>query len=372
MHVLVDALSVNNLSGRHVLAGHLRELAAQAAGNRYTLLTSAANDGMFAELPAGVSRHRAAVGSGWLNRVAWLRLQGRALCATLQVDAVFSPSGMLSVGLPRPQVVLAQNPWPLLARQEGPAGALKSALQRRAFAGAQQRAAVMAFNSVYMRDLYARHFGERERDFVVAHQGIEERLFELGGAVPEREAREPIVLCVSVMARHKAVEVLVAAFQRVLAQQPEARLHLVGGWPDAAYRHEIEALASTTALAGRVHFTGHVDEAELHALYRRARVFCLPSRCESFGIPAVEAQAFGTPAVVASGTAAPEIVGRGGIGVPQDDAGATAEALVRLLGDELEWRQWSVAARENAGRFHWQACSAPLVSAFARLASSRG
>ena len=40
---------------------------------------------------------------------------------------------------------------------------------------------------------------------------------------------------------------------------------------------------------GQVVFTGFVDEAELHALYRSASLFVFPSLYEGFGIPAVEA-----------------------------------------------------------------------------------
>ena len=121
-------------------------------------------------------------------------------------------------------------------------------------------------------------------------------------------------------------------------------------------------------LTERVEITGHIDEAALHKLYASARVFCLLSRCESFGIPAVEAQAFGTPAVVADGTAAPEIIGDGGRVVRQDDVPATAACLLELLTDEVEWSRRSAAACGNAGRFHWRDCSTPLVRAIEELA----
>jgi len=363
MHLLVDALSVNNLSGRHVLAGHVREIAAHSTRTRLTMLVSAANEASFADLPAKITRCVAPVGGDWLQRVAWQWRHGSRLCRELGVDAIFSPSGMLSAGMPRPQLVLAQNPWPMVARGEDTRAAMKSLLQRQAFARAQRDAAVMAFNSRYMQQLYADRFGARTSESVVAHQGIEEALFAQGKSFVARGGRKPIVLCVSVMARHKAVEVLVRAFAQLRGQVPEASLVLVGGWPDAGYRAEIETLVASLELGDAVRIAGHVPEAELRGLYGNARVFCLPSRCESFGIPAVEAQAFGTPAVVASGTAAPEIVGQGGVAVPQDDVEATREALSRFFGDEEDWRRLSREARANAERFHWRSCSAPLVKA---------
>jgi len=367
MHLLVDALSVNNLSGRHVLAGHVQELATQSPATRITVLLSASNDAAFASLPPGVNRHVAPVGGDWLRRVAWQWRHGAQLCRELAVDLVLSPSGMLSTGMPRPQVVLAQNPWPLVAQGEATRAATKSMLQRRAFARAQRQAAVMAFNSRHMQDLYATHFGPRGAASVVAHQGIDEGLFRRGEPHVADGNRAPIVLCVSVMARHKAVEILVAAFERLRRRVPGAKLVLVGGWPDASYRREVEASIAQLGVSADVRVAGHVPEDELHVLYASARVFCLPSRCESFGIPAVEAQAFGTPSVVAHGTAAPEIVGQGGIAVAQDDVEATATALLHFFGSEEQWCKHSHEARANAGRFHWRGCSAPLVTAIEAL-----
>jgi glycosyltransferase involved in cell wall biosynthesis len=333
------------------------------------LLTSAANDeALAAELP-GLVRHRAQIGAGWLPRFAWMRRHGASLCRSLDVDCVFTPAGLLSEGLPRQQVVLAQNPWPMLPHAPG-RDAARSWLQRRAYARAQSNAAVMVYNSAYMRDLYRQRFGDRSGASVVAHQGIGEDLFTAGADAIGRP-RDPIVLSVSVMARHKAIEVLVDAFARVHAGMPSARLELVGTWPDPRYRREVDARIAASGATAAITVRGHVERSQLHALYASASVFCLPSRCESFGIPAVEAQAFGTPAVVAQGTAAPEIIGDGGIAVPADDREAIASALSRILGSGQAWATWSMAARENAERFHWRRCSAPLSAALDELERAR-
>ena len=63
-------------------------------------------------------------------------------------------------------------------------------------------------------------------------------------------------------------------------------------------------------------------------------MFCLLSRCESFGIPAVEAQSFGTPALGTDTCAIPEVGGRGGLYSPVDDVEAAANNLIRVLRDQ--------------------------------------
>ena len=110
-----------------------------------------------------------------------------------------------------------------------------------------------------------------------------------------------------------------------------------------------------------VRITGAVSAEDLPTYYRRARVFCLLSRCESFGIPAVEAQMMGTPCVVADACAPPEVAGPGGQIVPLGDTAAAADALQSLLNDADGWKETSDRALANVQRFHWSRVSEPLI-----------
>jgi glycosyltransferase involved in cell wall biosynthesis len=371
-HLLIDALSVNNLSGRHVLLGHVREcVAALSEEWRFTVLTHRDNVDVAADMPEAVAREVAPIGAGWRARAWWCLRHFRHYARTHAVDLVFSPAGMLTPGCTLPQIVLAQNPWPLVARERGMA-ALRLWLQRRGYARAQARAWRMVFNSQHMEQLYRTAFGPSRRPGVVAHQGVSDALLDAMPPECTVDAREPLVLSVSVMARHKAIDLLVRAFAEATRGLPAVRLELLGHWPDAAYRREVEALIAQLDLQSRVDLAGHVDAARLHDRYARARVFCLLSRCESFGIPAIEAQALATPCVVAAGTAAPEIAGPGGVVVPVDDAHAAATALRSLLTDDAQWMDAAQRARANALRFRWSSCSAPLVQVLRDFATGRG
>ena len=90
----------------------------------------------------------------------------------------------------------------------------------------------------------------------------------------------------------------------------------------------------------------------------------LPSRCESFGIPAVEAQAFGTPVIGSSTTAMAEIGGGGGEYCDPGDLSALTDLLVRQLTDREHWRNLSDKARVNAAKYRWEECSRPLMQMF--------
>jgi len=277
------------------------------------------------------------------------------------------PSGTVVPLLRVPQVSFAQNPWCLVAGLPRTAvGRGKAAAQRLAYRRAMHETALMIFNSEYMRRAYRENAGFAERRSLVVYQAINDETHAAAERVrQEGVPRQPCrIVSVSAMAPHKNVETLLAAVARVAVHAPEVELALVGAWPDAAYRRRMERLAADLGIAQRIQWTGHVEPTDLHRLYAQARVFCLMSRCESFGIPAVEAQAFGTPVVSSDCCAIPEVCGGGGVFVPPTEIEQTAAALLRLLTDDAAWAGFSVLAVRNAARFRWEICSPPLLGMF--------
>ena len=102
----------------------------------------------------------------------------------------------------------------------------------------------------------------------------------------------------------------------------------------------LRARAAELGIADRVRFVPHQDP-KVHVMRMRelvagARVLCLPSRSESFGIVMIEALAAGTP-VVGFGPTHTEISGRVGAeigvptweGTPEEVAGGLGEVLAR-------------------------------------------
>ncbi len=360
-HLLIDALSVNNFSGRHVLAGHMRQMRLALPDWRFTMLVQRSQSQLAHE--CGVMPMEAPVGAGAMARVRFTLRHLPRWTREIGADFLFTPAGMLTAGCPLPQVVLAQNPWPLMGLARG-TERLRTYLQTRAFAAAQRQARVMVYNSRYMQALYMDKLGQRNGSSVIAYQGIDERYFEQPAPIA-LSARRDLVL-VSVMAAHKAVEDAVAAFARAKLGS-ETRLRLMGPWPEHAYRQRVERAVAAHGLLDRVVIEGEVGQAQLLSAYREARAFVLLSRCESFGIPAIEAQSQGTPTIVASGTAAPEVAGGGGMIVPAGDTFAAAQAMTTLMSDDTSWHRYSSAALDNACRFRFSRCSGPLIDALRDL-----
>ncbi len=370
MRLVVNALAITNLSGRHVVRSHLAALREVCGGMiRTTLLVHAGNRDLAElgderiesiECPAA-TRH-------WAGRAAWERTVLPGLLRRERADVLLMTSGMALPGSPVPQVVLAMNPWCFVRQvHSGCVGKAKAALQRRAYRHAVSEADGIAYLSAYLRDAYHREAQCEARRHEVTYTVLPQDV--LDASTDCRVQREPgRILCVSAMAPHKGVETLLDAMPSVIAANGRASLTLAGGWPDGRYGTRIRRRIAELGLASRVRVTGHLERAELLREYAKASVFALFSWCESFGIPGLEAQAFGTPVVCARSGAMPEVYGDGSLSVPTGDVAAAAEALTGVLGESDVWERLSRAAFRNASRFTGTTSTRTLVSLITSVA----
>jgi glycosyltransferase involved in cell wall biosynthesis len=133
--------------------------------------------------------------------------------------------------------------------------------------------------------------------------------------------------------RYKKIDLLIEAMPSVLRSVPEALLVIVG---EGADRPRLERTVQESGLSGHVRFTGKIPDDRLSSFYDACDLFALPSLGEGFGIVFLEAMAHGKPCIGAQAGAVPEVIqdGRTGLLVRPDDAGALAEALIRLLQNE--------------------------------------
>lgn len=375
MRVLVNALSVTNMSGRHVLMGHLSRLAEWTRGeHEYVVLFHAANRDICRDLGAHVSWQECpGFTAHWAGRAAWESARLPSLASKVKADFMFTPSGTVVPGLSLPQVSFAQNPWSLVRDlQRNTAESIKAGLQRRNYRQAMHKAAMMIFNSEYMRSAYRENAGFRERRSEVVYQALDEETHQAAAVARRKGGRKDLqILSVSAWAPHKGVETVLEALRLLrTAHGVPANLVLAGPWPDAAYAQRMRKLISQHRLEDAVVIRGHVSREELDRLYAESRIFTLMSHCESFGIPALEAQAFGTPVVSSNCCAIPEICGGGGVYPQPGDSVGVAEKMVTLLNDTESWTRLSEQAVANAAKFHWAHCSRKLLNMFTALESA--
>jgi glycosyltransferase involved in cell wall biosynthesis len=133
--------------------------------------------------------------------------------------------------------------------------------------------------------------------------------------------------------RYKGADELIRSVSQLVTIVPGLHLVAVGAGDDLS---RLERLAANLKVADRVHFLENLSCEEIAACYANAELFALPSAGEGFGLVFLEAMAFSKPVVGASCGGTTDIVedGINGLLVPPGDAGALAQALGRLLGDE--------------------------------------
>jgi alpha-1,3-rhamnosyl/mannosyltransferase len=158
---------------------------------------------------------------------------------------------------------------------------------------------------------------------------------------------------------HKHVDLIVRAHAAVVEKNTiNAPLYLllVGTANRDVFHADLENLNATVAIAGTgslVKWTGFLPDEELRHIHSGAVALILPSACEGFGLPAVEAAACGTPVVATTESPLPELLAGGGLFVPPGAEAALIDALHTLLGDENKRLQMGVNARDQAAKLSW-------------------
>jgi glycosyltransferase involved in cell wall biosynthesis len=177
-----------------------------------------------------------------------------------------------------------------------------------------------------------RHFGIDQTKVQVIRHGIDTDVF-YPDATPRGELARPevrTILFVGPLTARKNVPLLIHAFVHLSRSVRKVQLVLVGRGPLEA---QVDRLARSPQLRGRLIRLERVSDARLRGLYSSADVFVSASLDEGFGFAAVEAMACKTPVVALDTPVNREIVGDSGILLPDATAATFADAIQRVLQD---------------------------------------
>jgi glycosyltransferase involved in cell wall biosynthesis len=168
---------------------------------------------------------------------------------------------------------------------------------------------------------------------------------------------------------HKNLLMLLDVFHELASQEAfrDLRLVLVGdylGDPFFSCYGQLVERVKQFGMEGRVLFTGRLEDKDLVVLLNRAHALVLPSVCEGFGLPGVEAAACGTPIVATTESPLPDLLGEGALAVDPSDRAGWLNALERLLTDKVLHKRMGEAALIAAGRLSWQNSARQLLSVF--------
>jgi glycosyltransferase involved in cell wall biosynthesis len=177
----------------------------------------------------------------------------------------------------------------------------------------------------------------------------------LESAAARHGLRPGFLLYVGTIEPRKNLVRLVHAYARLRSDGFGEPLVICGGhgWKSTDLLRTIAELGLTRS----IHFTGHVSDVELVALYNLAAVFCYPSLYEGFGLPIIEALACGVPTVTADRGATAEVAGDAALLVDPEDLGALTDALSLALSDSPTRDRLTAAGPARAAEFSWESAA---------------
>jgi len=222
------------------------------------------------------------------------------------------------------------------------------------------------------------HYAARPERLCVSPPGVDHAVFRPG---PRQEARAALglpadgrlVLFVGRIQPLKGPEVALEAFRLLAERFPDCRLLVIGGPSGPQGAGEVARLQGAVAAARleeRVLFHDPMPHPALAAAYRAADVVVVPSRSESFGLVAAEAQACGLPVVAAAVGGLRQVVadGESGVLVSGWEPREYAAALGGILGDAEVAARLSRGAVAQAERFSWTSAADRMLELYAGIA----
>lgn len=159
---------------------------------------------------------------------------------------------------------------------------------------------------------------------------------------------------------HKNVDRLIEALAdlaKELGRERAPHLLLVGTIDRDVFHGDqarIRGTIEARACPDLVHWTGFLEDGELRHLHSGARALVLPSQCEGFGLPAVEAAACGTPVIATTESPLPELLAGAGRFVDPARPDELLVALRDLATDPGLRDQLGGVALERAHALSWE------------------
>lgn len=167
--------------------------------------------------------------------------------------------------------------------------------------------------------------------------------YVVSDAGPAKEKENTILTVGNLGTYEKATDVLLEAYAKYIEVSPESdwKLKLVGSIDESLKPYIEDYFVRYPHLKEQVTFEGVItDRVKLSDEYARAKIFTLPSLCESFGIVLVEAAVRGCYLITSDMVPAGYDISHkheNGMSVKAGDADELARAFIRMCDEPQEW-----------------------------------
>ena len=174
----------------------------------------------------------------------------------------------------------------------------------------------------------------------------------------------PFILTVGDLQPRKNHLGLIRAFDELLRTYPQLPHHLVIVGKETWHGPTVRAAAKKSFAHDRIHFTGFVDDDQLHSLYGACDLMVYPSFYEGFGLPIVEAMACGRAVACSNTSAMPEVADSAALLFdPYSQRDLVSSMRDLLLNPELRHRMERLGA-QRATLFSWERTAARTLDLY--------
>ena len=250
---------------------------------------------------------------------------------------------------------------------DGPEGAIRTLTEEEVIA----RSDCVVASTPFEFDDLMEHYAADPARLCTSPPGIDHSVFEPGDKAEAKRrsgiGERPTILFAGRIQPLKGVDTAIAALQLARTEEP-AQLIIIGGPSGAGGEAEIARLQALTVELGveeRVHFIPPLRRDQLVTFYQATDVVIMPSRSETFGLVAAEAQSCGAPVIASEVGGLPYIIEHetSGLLISGHDPADYGTAIERVINDPAFAERLREGALEHSQRFSWDA----TVSRFLEL-----
>lgn len=377
MRIAINLLSSKAGSALALNKYFLPALADHDTSNEYLVIVGADQPELIATIPKSFQTQIVKkLRQNYVARVLWEQLVLPVYLRKWKIDVLYTLGNTTSIlaGCDTVVVITNAQPFSLLRLDLTLKDRVKIFLLRSFSILSAKKASKLIFISENSRDLICRRFSLPLSKTEVIYYGWTP-FPEVNGQPP---CLSEYLLTVSVLWPYKNIERLMKAFD-LLAERDgfSGSLIVAGSIGSKAYYDKLVCLCETLAHGKRIVITGSLGMEEIASLYKRARLFMLPSLEETLGLPLQEAMGSGVPIAAADCSLEKggelyfnpfrEICREAADYFNPFDEESICESMHRVLSNRKLRDQLVASGLERVKSFSWELMAKQTIDVFATL-----
>ncbi|MCX7973365.1 MAG: glycosyltransferase family 4 protein [Candidatus Aminicenantes bacterium] len=234
---------------------------------------------------------------------------------------------------------------------------------------------IITFSNFMYRDILNRFPYLRAEKIKVIPHGLDPFFLEI---VSEQELKEftlthslpsDFLLFVGTLEPRKNLVRFLRAFWEINRRWPSLHLILIG--KKGQEEKDLRQLAKSLGIIDKVHFLGYLSRSEVRSFYHLAKALVLPSLCEGFGFPVIEAMACGLPVVISKSSALPEVGGDAALYFDPENTTEMIEAIAAVLTNKELALSLAEKGQERVRKFSWENAAQMTLNFYYDLIGAR-